>query len=73
MTMLGFHFNLPEIFIYFNVLLFAESPVRFCSIKINLSLPLYGIIVSGNKYIPRLLSKKHQNVEQDHTWTNYFI
>lgn len=67
MIMLGFHFNLPVIFIYCNVLLFAESPVGFCIIKINLSLPPYGVIVSRNKNIPRLLSRIHP-VEQNCTW-----
>lgn len=46
MKMLGFNFKLPVIFIYCDVLLFAESPVRFWIIKINLSLPLCAIIVS---------------------------
>lgn len=55
--MLEFNFNLPDIFIYYNVFLFAESPVRFCII--NFSLPLYYIIVSGRKRISRLLSKMH--------------
>lgn len=54
-------------------MLFAESPVRVCIIKIDLSLPFYGVIVSGNKNIPRLLSKIDQTVDQDCTWTNYLI
>lgn len=73
MIVLGFHFNLPVTCIYFNVLLFVESLVGSCIIKINLSLPLYCIIESGRKSIPRLPSKIHQTVEQDCRFTNYCI